>query len=140
MTETVTYNDIADLLAECRRPDHPDAAAWPSPDNFLQREYAADGQGRPVRPLHPTATCWCPVGRIQSIAYDDPDSGAPCYDEYSVDVALRELHKAMIQVDPIPVYNAMVWSDWEARTTEQVAAAFDLAIADCRRKGTRPAR
>lgn len=138
MPANITYNDIADLLAECRRSDHPDAEPWPNPDNFLQREYAADGQGRAVRPLHHEAERWCPVGRIQSVAYADPDSGAPCYDEYDVNVALNELHTAMIQVDPVPVYNAMVWSDWAGRTTDQVAEAFDLAISNCRRKGTQP--
>ena len=141
MTGTICYNDIADLLAECRRPDHPDAEPWPNPDNFLQREYAADGQGRAVRPLHPEAERWCPVGRIQSVAYADPDSGAPCYDDYAVNVALNELHHAMQQVDPNPtVYNAMVWSDREGRTSGQVADAFDMAIRNCRRKGKQPAR
>ena len=140
MTETVTYNDIADLLAECRRPDYPDGESWPNPDNFLQRQYAADAGGRPVRPEDPAAARWCPVGRIENIAYVDPDSGAPGYDENVVNVALHELYAAMQQVDPIPVISdAMAWTDRDGRGTEQVAAAFDLAIANCRRKGTRPA-
>ena len=139
MTATICYNDIADLLAECRQPDHPDAEPWPNPDNFLQYEYAADAQRRALRPTHPEAAGWCPVGRIQNIAYTDPDSGALCYYEDAVNAALRELHAAMQEIEPEPqAYNAMMWNDRKGRRSGQVAEAFDLAIANCRRKGVQP--
>ena len=134
-----TYNVVADLLEQCRQPDEPYAPPWPTTDSWCQREYALNPDGLPVEPTDPAACSWCPVGRVQGIAYPPADSGAPAYDENAVNAALSLLNDAMGQTQPADDGRRILhWSDRPGRTLQQIVDAFDTAIAAARSLGDQP--